>query len=98
MVYAGGPISTVKLSNITWANPGPSLDSMIMAGGPLEWTCNLGQWAPSTSVIAAMNFTGCPYSPTNNCPSGTIGLATDLTSATDLTPGLHVLPHWPAVS
>ena len=72
---------TVKLSNTTFANPGPSLDSMIVAQATIEWTCNLGQWAPLTGIIAAVNFTGCPY----NCPPGTIGLTTSLSSANDCT-------------
>ena len=50
---------------------------MIVALVAIEWTCNLGQWAPLTGVVPAVNFTGCPY----NCPPGTIGLATSLTSA-----------------
>ena len=71
----------VKLSNTTFANPGPPLDSMIVAQATIEWTCNLGQWAPLTGIIAAVNFTGCPY----NCPPGTIGLTTSLSSANDCT-------------
>ena len=72
---------TLKLSKVTFRNPQPPHDSMIVANEPMEWTCQLGQWAPSTGTIDAANFTGCPYL----CPSGTVGLATGLTSANDCT-------------
>ena len=75
---------TIKMSNCSFLCPiegGFCWDSQIVAIEPIEWTCSLGSWAPSTGTIAGTNFTGCPFL----CPAGTVGLTTDLTSANECT-------------
>ena len=56
--------------------------AMIYQQTQLKWSCPLGKWSPRTGDIPVMNFTGCAY----GCPAGTIGTATDLTSADDCDP------------
>ena len=90
-VYIGGD-SQGSVSNASFINVPLDPPIMITAVGPITWVCRLGQYMPHMGTIPATNFTGgCVF----NCPSGTIGLATNLQTVDECTecPSGHHCPY-----
>ena len=50
----------------------------VVAYVPINWTCNLGQWASQSGIVQMLDFDGCP----NACAPGFVGNITSSTIAT----------------